>query len=108
MTVRGSRIQPVKNGPDFRAEPVESPRLRRRLRRDKPIAVRTFLSGTWDCDNRACVIVFLSMNISPATEYAEEIRKRLGGHVRQVILFGSRARGDAVDGSDYDLSLIHI
>lgn len=46
------------------------------------------------------------MNIGPATEYAEEVRKRLGGHVRQVILFGSRARGDAVDGSDYDFLVV--
>jgi uncharacterized protein len=48
----------------------------------------------------------LIMNVIPATEYAEEIRKRLGAHVRQVVLFGSRARGDAGDGSDYDFLVV--
>ncbi len=31
---------------------------------------------------------------------------RLGGHLRQVLLFGSRARGDATDDSDYDLLVV--
>ncbi|MEI6563190.1 MAG: nucleotidyltransferase domain-containing protein [bacterium] len=46
------------------------------------------------------------MNVIPATEYAEEIRNRLGRHVRQVVLFGSQARGDAGDGSDYDFLVV--
>ena len=37
-----------------------------------------------------------------AVEYAQEVRNRLGPHLRQVILFGSRARGDATEYSDYD------
>lgn len=46
------------------------------------------------------------MNVIPATEYADEIRKRLGGHVRQVVLFGSQARGDAREGSDFDFLVV--
>lgn len=34
--------------------------------------------------------------------FLREIRKRLGEHLKEVILFGSRARGDNVPGSDYD------
>lgn len=33
----------------------------------------------------------------------DEIREQLGKHLKQVILFGSRARGDYVADSDYDL-----
>lgn len=34
--------------------------------------------------------------------FLQEMRKRLGAHLKQVILFGSRGRGDDVPGSDYD------
>jgi len=34
--------------------------------------------------------------------FLDRLRARLGNHLRQVILFGSRARGDDVSGSDYD------
>ena len=34
--------------------------------------------------------------------FLREIRNRLGEHLKEVILFGSRARGDNVPGSDYD------
>jgi uncharacterized protein len=30
----------------------------------------------------------------------------LGSHLRQIVLFGSRARGDAKAGSDYDLLVV--
>ena len=33
------------------------------------------------------------------------LRQRLGSHLRQL-LFGSRARGDAQDGSDYDMLVV--
>jgi len=34
--------------------------------------------------------------------FLDEIREQLGEHLKQIILFGSRARGDYVAGSDYD------
>lgn len=34
--------------------------------------------------------------------FLDKLRDRLGNHLRQFILFGSRARGDDVPGSDYD------
>jgi predicted nucleotidyltransferase len=37
-----------------------------------------------------------------ATEFARQVRERLGPRVRSVVLFGSRARGEARDDSDYD------
>ena len=41
-----------------------------------------------------------------ASRYASEVRQKLGRHVRRIILFGSQARGDAVDSSDYDFIVI--
>ena len=41
-----------------------------------------------------------------AVEYAREVRKRLGPHARQIILFGSQARGDATERSDYDFVVV--
>lgn len=38
--------------------------------------------------------------------FAHEVRKRLGAHIKEVRLFGSRARGDARQHSDYDMLLI--
>jgi predicted nucleotidyltransferase len=35
-----------------------------------------------------------------------QIRKKLGNHLKQVILFGSRARGDDIQGSDYDCLVV--
>jgi predicted nucleotidyltransferase len=34
--------------------------------------------------------------------FVQELRRQLGPELRQVILFGSRARGDAAPDSDYD------
>lgn len=39
-------------------------------------------------------------------EFAATLRQRLGSHLRQILLFGSRARGDAQDGSDYDMLVV--
>lgn len=38
--------------------------------------------------------------------FAHEVRKRLGSHLKELRLFGSRARGDAQDHSDYDMLVI--
>jgi len=38
--------------------------------------------------------------------FVQQIRERLGKHLKQVILFGSRARGEDVPGSDYDCLII--
>lgn len=37
---------------------------------------------------------------------AEELKKQLQGHLKKLILFGSRARGEASVNSDYDLLLV--
>jgi predicted nucleotidyltransferase len=39
-------------------------------------------------------------------EFATLLRQRLGSHLRQILLFGSHARGDAQDGSDYDMLVV--
>lgn len=39
-------------------------------------------------------------------EFAAELRQQLGPHVQQMLLFGSRARGDAGDDSDYDMLVV--
>lgn len=41
-----------------------------------------------------------------ASRYAGEVRHKLGRHVRGIILFGSHARGDAANSSDYDFIVI--
>ncbi len=41
-----------------------------------------------------------------AQEYASLVRAKLGSHVKGVILFGSQARGDATEKSDYDLLVV--
>jgi predicted nucleotidyltransferase len=40
------------------------------------------------------------------TEYARKLRGQLGENLRAIILFGSRARGDYREGSDYDCLII--
>jgi len=38
--------------------------------------------------------------------FTSELKKRFGSHLKQIILFGSRARGDAAPDSDYDCLLV--
>ena len=39
-------------------------------------------------------------------EFANNVRKKLRNHVKEIILFGSRARGDFYEGSDYDILIV--
>ena len=39
-------------------------------------------------------------------QIAEELKRRFPGHLKQVIVFGSQARGDASPESDYDCLLV--
>ena len=41
-----------------------------------------------------------------AKRYAEVVRHTLKAHVKMIVLFGSHARGDANDGSDYDFVVV--
>ena len=38
--------------------------------------------------------------------FSKRLRERLGNHIQQLVLFGSRARGDAEEGSDYDFMVV--
>jgi predicted nucleotidyltransferase len=49
------------------------------------------------------------MNKKPvdiAREYTAVLRQKLGGQLKKVILYGSQARGDAGEGSDYDVLVL--
>lgn len=49
----------------------------------------------------------MSARVDPvAAEFARLARQRLGGRIRSVVLFGSRARGDAHEHSDYDVLVV--
>ena len=41
-----------------------------------------------------------------ASEYAGMVRSALDGQVVKIMIFGSRARGDAVEGSDFDIVVV--
>jgi predicted nucleotidyltransferase len=48
-----------------------------------------------------------SIHIDSLTdEFARELKKVLGRHLQEIILFGSRARGEATAGSDYDFVVV--
>ncbi|MBN1991544.1 MAG: nucleotidyltransferase domain-containing protein [Anaerolineae bacterium] len=38
--------------------------------------------------------------------FSEKMREELGSHLKEIILFGSRARGDFAPDSDYDCLLV--
>ena len=39
-------------------------------------------------------------------EFAGRVKSRLKSHLKKIILFGSRARGDSYEGSDYDILIV--
>ncbi|RKY28150.1 MAG: hypothetical protein DRP79_02550 [Planctomycetota bacterium] len=39
-------------------------------------------------------------------EFLSRVRRRFGGRLKQAVLFGSRARGDYTEESDYDFILV--
>lgn len=39
-------------------------------------------------------------------KFQKQVRKKLKSHIKKIILFGSRARGDAWEWSDYDFAVI--
>lgn len=41
-----------------------------------------------------------------AVEFAEIIKNKLKGHLKKIVLFGSHARGDFTEGSDFDVLII--
>lgn len=41
-----------------------------------------------------------------SVEFAERVRNRLKNHLKKIILFGSHARGDFREGSDYDILIV--
>jgi uncharacterized protein len=38
--------------------------------------------------------------------FSNSIRQRLGDNIRRIVLYGSRARGDYWEGSDYDFLVV--
>jgi len=44
--------------------------------------------------------------IELAREYATLLRRDLGARLKEILLFGSSARGDASEGSDFDVILV--
>ncbi|RQW06577.1 nucleotidyltransferase domain-containing protein [candidate division KSB1 bacterium] len=49
---------------------------------------------------------YLIENDPVVSKYIDGIRRRLKSRLKNVYLFGSRARGDAWEGSDYDMALV--
>lgn len=54
----------------------------------------------------ACSRTMKYPELALAREYASRLRARLGDRLREIILFGSQARGDATVASDYDIIVI--
>ena len=48
----------------------------------------------------------MKTGVDKAREYAAMVRSRLGDHVKQIVLFGSQARGDGTEYSDYDFLVV--
>lgn len=39
-------------------------------------------------------------------DFTSSVRNKIGSKLKKILLFGSRARGDAWEGSDYDIAVI--
>ena len=48
----------------------------------------------------------MKTGVDKAREYAALVRAKLGDHVKQIVLFGSQARGDGTEYSDYDFLVV--
>ena len=49
---------------------------------------------------------YIITNDPVVSKYVDEVRHKLKSRLKDVYLFGSRARGDAWEGSDYDIALV--
>ena len=48
----------------------------------------------------------MKTGVDKAREYAALVRAKLGDQVKQIVLFGSQARGGATECSDYDFLVV--
>ena len=48
----------------------------------------------------------MKTSVDKAREYAALVRSKLGNRVKQIVLFGSQARCDARQGSDFDFLVV--
>ena len=48
----------------------------------------------------------MKTGVDKAREYAALVRAKLGDHVKQIVLFGSPARADGTEYSDYDFLVV--
>ena len=48
----------------------------------------------------------LPEDVAVARQFAQELRSKLGDALKRAVLFGSRAKGTALPGSDYDIVVV--
>ena len=78
---------------------IKAPRAKR-----SAFFVRGYLRIMRGCDNYK---VMNSKDVKPIVkQFIEQIRNALGDRVKEIVLFGSHARGDAGKHSDYDILLV--
>jgi predicted nucleotidyltransferase len=52
-----------------------------------------------------CYVIFMQINDPIVTRFRRELTATYGARLERVVLFGSRARGDAAPDSDYDVAV---